>query len=206
MADDDVPSPIDLRDPVQAAEWEAETIRRRPYRPLFFAEMVRAVNGAFLQPVTVLDLGSGPGHLIEQLVRNCPVARYVALDFSEAMHALARRRIGDSADQVAFVVRDFGQPHWWAGLPPFDVVVSMQSAHELRHSRHLPALLVQIREVLAPNGLFLYCDHYAEAGTAKHPDLFLDAAAQVRAVSEAGFSTPRVLLNTGGMALIAARR
>jgi hypothetical protein len=37
MPDDDVPSPIDFHDPVQARAWVEDTVKRRPYRPRFFA-------------------------------------------------------------------------------------------------------------------------------------------------------------------------
>lgn len=63
MSDDDVPSPIDFRDPAQAKAWEATTMARRPYRTQFFAGFVAAICDQFSQSVSLLELGSGPGHL-----------------------------------------------------------------------------------------------------------------------------------------------
>ena len=60
MPDDDVPSPIDFHDPVQARAWVQDTIRRRPYRPRFFAAFASALNERFDKPLDILELGSGP--------------------------------------------------------------------------------------------------------------------------------------------------
>ena len=167
MSGDDVPSSIDFRDPAQAKAWEATTMARRPYRTQFFAGFVAAIRDQFSQSVSLLELGSGPGHLAEQILRLCEVSRYVALDFSAAMHDLARERLGAWANKVEFVERDFRAADWPKGLGLLDCVVTMQAAHETRHKRHLPDFLSRARQCLVPGGMLLYCDHYWEAGTTK---------------------------------------
>jgi SAM-dependent methyltransferase len=204
MGDKDVPSPIDFHDLAQARAWEADTIARRPWRPDFFAAFARELNGYFSRPFSVLEIGSGPGHLAGVITTQCSVSEYCALDFSEAMHSIARERIGRSAAPIRFVARDFRQPNWSSGLGPFDVVVTMQAAHEIRHRRHLPKLLLQVRNALVPGGIFLYCDHYAEGG--QNPDLVLPRAEQPIVLGDAGFSNVRRLLDLGGMALYAGKR
>lgn len=199
----DVPSPIDFHDPVQARDWEQQTIARRPARPRFFAAFVGALNRHSAQPCTVLELGSGPGHLAEAILQGCAVRRYVALDFAQPMHDLARQRLGALAAPVAFVQRDFRSPDWPDGLGRFDAVLTMQAAHETRHRRRLPALLAGMRRCLVPGGVLLFCDHYA--GPGKHADLYLPAADQGPALQAAGFTTVEPLLDEAGMALYAAR-
>ena len=76
MPDEDVPSPIDFHDPAQARQWERDTIEARPWRPEFFAAFVSALNGKFHRPFTILELGSGPGHLAERILSECAVANY----------------------------------------------------------------------------------------------------------------------------------
>ena len=203
MVGPDVPSPVDFHDPAQAAAWETETTRRRLHRPAFFAAIAEAINEIGPRPVSVIELGSGPGHLIERLQKDCNIGRYVAVDFSTAMHDLARRRAQGAG--VEFVTLDFRSDDWVAGLSQADVVVTLQSAHELRHTRHLRPWLVQLRSLLRPGGLLLYCDHYFEADTTKHRDLFLDREDQLRAVGDAGFLQPIEVLDLGGMMLVAAR-
>ena len=204
MSDDDVPSPIDFRDPAQAKAWEATTMARRPYRAQFFAAFVAAICDQFSQSVSLLELGSGPGHLAEQILRYCEVSRYVALDFSAAMHDLARERLGTLASKVEFVEHDFRATDWPKGLGLFDCVVTMQAAHETRHKRHLPDFLSRARQCLVPGGMLLYCDHYWEAGTGKNPQLDVSAEEQPIALRNAGFTRVEKLLDMGGMALFAA--
>ena len=204
MSGDDVPSSIDFRDPAQAKAWEATTMARRPYRTQFFAGFVAAIRDQFSQSLSLLELGSGPGHLAEQILRHCEVSRYVALDFSAAMHDSARERLGAWANKVEFVERDFRAADWPKGLGLLDCVVTMQAAHETRHKRHLPDFLSRARQCLVPGGILLYCDHYWEAGTTKNPLLDVSAEEQPIALRDAGFTHVEKLLDMGGMALIAA--
>jgi SAM-dependent methyltransferase len=203
MGDSDVPSPVDFHDPAQAQAWETDTIERRPWRPEFFAAFASVLNKNFAGPFSVLELGSGPGHLTRVILLECPQANYCALDFSEAMHGLARERLAALSRRVQFVTRDFCKPDWYQGLAA-DAIVTMQAAHELRHKRHLPKLLLQVRDVLRSGGIFLYCDHYSEGG--QNPDLMLAREEQPQALDNAGFTDVRRLLDKGGMALYVARR
>lgn len=200
--DDDVPSPINFHDPAQARAWETDTIARRPWRPKFFAGFADELNAHFADCFQVLELGSGPGHLAEAILTRCAVTQYCALDFSDAMHALARQRLKALASKMQFITGDFRLASWTEGLGSFDAILTLQAAHELRHIRRLPALLSQIRSVLSPNGLFLYSDHYAEGG--QNPKLVLARSEQSRVLENAGFSRVRRLLDKRGMALYSA--
>jgi SAM-dependent methyltransferase len=195
----DVPSPIDFHDLAQARAWEANAVKRRPWRPQFFAAFAQALQARFNLPITVLELGSRPGHLAEHLLTHCSIDRYVALDFSRAMHQIARERLPSFLDKIEFTVRDFRQADWGAGLGQFDAVVTLQAAHEIRHRRHLPDLLKRARQRLGPGGLFLYCDHYAG-----DPDLYLAMDEQPGLLTAAGFCEVLKLLDLGGMALFSA--
>ena len=131
------------------------------------------------------------------------MASYLALDFSAAMHQIARENLGSSSDRVDFVECDFRSVGWSDGLGEFNAVVTMQAAHELRHKRHLLPWLGQVSERLISGGLFLYCDHYAEPGS-KNPDLYLTREEQPLVLRHAGFSRITPLLDEGGMALYSA--
>jgi SAM-dependent methyltransferase len=204
MPDDDVPSPIDFHDLAQARQWERDTIEARPWRPAFFAAFVSALNGKFDRLFTVQELGSGPGHLAERILSGCAVAKCGALDFSDAMHQLARERLTRHLAKVNFISRDFRLANWGDGIGSFDALVTMQAAHELRHKRHLAKFLLQARALLRHGGLILYCDHYAEPVSHKHPDLYLKREDQPGSLETAGFSNVRRLLDEGGMALYSA--
>src|SRR5688500_13553429 len=110
----DVDSPIDFHEPGQARAWVETTIKGRPARPEFFAAFAAALKTHSRGPLRILELGSGPGHLAARLLAECHITRYVALDFSKAMHDLAREHLGSAASRVEFVQRDFRRPDWIA--------------------------------------------------------------------------------------------
>ncbi|MDA8092911.1 MAG: class I SAM-dependent methyltransferase [Betaproteobacteria bacterium] len=197
----DVPSPVDFHDLQQARAWVENTVAARPWRSAFFDAFVDALNQHFRRSFSVLELGSGPGHLAGHVLERCTVAQYRAIDFSAAMHALAREHLGAAAERVLFVEKDFRSPHWFAGLAPVDAIVTMQAAHEVRHKARQPGFLAQVRRVIAEGGLFLFCDHYAEPGTGKNPELFLTKREQADTLVRAGFQDVRMLLDFGGIAL-----
>lgn len=202
MNQEDVPSPIDFHDLSQARTWMEDTVRIRPWRPRFFAAFAQALNARSERPARVLELGSGPGHLAAAILSACPVYEYVALDFSDAMHELAREHLGDLASRVRFERRDFREPDWPNGLSFFDAAVTLQAIHETRHRNRAPALFRQIREILKPGGLFLYCDHYLNLVT--NPALYLERGEQPTVLAAAGFANIECILDEGGMALYRA--
>jgi SAM-dependent methyltransferase len=195
----DVPSLIDFHDPEAARAWTDSTVAKRPWRPAFFHAFAAALNQHFDRPFTALEVGSGPGHLAAAVLAACRISHYTAVDFSTAMHDLARQHIGPAADVVTFEQRDFRDEGWPAGLGPVDAVLTMQAAHEVRHKDHLPGLLRQLRGVLASGGLLLFADHYAGGG--KNPELFPTREDQPILLQEAHFPSVTLLLDHGGMTL-----
>ncbi len=144
MSEEDVPSPIDLRNPEDAREWE-RTAPARPGRAEIFEAFGRELGALGKRPLAVLELGSGPGFLAAYLLNAMPALTLTLLDFSTAMHDLARARLGSHADRVTYVERSFKQPGWRDGLGPFDAVVTNQAVHELRHKRHAAALHAAVK-------------------------------------------------------------
>jgi hypothetical protein len=120
--------------------------------------------------------------------------------------ALAREHLGPAAARVDFLRADFRDAEWAQRLAPVDAVVTMQAAHELRRKSRLPTQLQQIRELLRPGGLLLYCDHFDEPSSGEHGALFLDRQEQQSILADAGFAKVTSLREEGGMALRSARR
>jgi SAM-dependent methyltransferase len=194
----DVPSPIDLRLPGDAQAWAATALSKRPDRPEFFACFERSIGA---DPCRVLELGSGPGFLAHHLLSALPKIDYVALDFSAAMHDLARQRLGPLSQRVHFIQRSFKAADWSQGLGRFDFVLTHQAVHELRHKRHAAALHRQVLSVLAPGGTYLVCDHFAGVGGMSNDQLYMTRDEQAAALAEAGFASIEPLLCKGGMLL-----
>ena len=204
---DDVPSPIDFHNSEHAKRWIEETAHKRPWRPEFFNLYVEALNEKFDHPIAMLELGSGPGLLAEQILRHCTVRSFDALDFSAAMLSLAYSRLEPLLERIRFVQRDFRLSEWVKGLGPYDAIVSMQAVHEVRHKRRIPALLDQVYGLLEENGLFLFCDHYLEPENPnKNVNLYLTQEEQKDALADAGFADIRCLLDKGGMTLWSATK
>jgi SAM-dependent methyltransferase len=194
----DIPSPIDLRQVPDALAWEAGAMAKRPWRVEFFdafADALRATSGP------ILELGSGPGFLAHHLLARLPAVHMVLLDFSPAMHALARRRLGAHANRVTQVERSFKDEGWHAGLGSFDAVVTHQAVHELRHKRHARRLHEEVLGLLAPGGRYLVCDHFAGEGGMGGGELYMTVDEQRRALEAAGFAHVRQLLCKGGLVL-----
>jgi ubiquinone/menaquinone biosynthesis C-methylase UbiE len=190
----DVPSPIDLRLMDESSEWESTAMSKRPWRTEFFAEFGAAIKAAPVPVGRVLELGSGPGFLAEHLLNALPSISYVALDFSPAMHQLAETRLGPLSTRVQFVERSFREPVWPQGLGLFEAIVTNQAVHELRHKRYALELHRQVREMLAPGGVYLVCDHFVGEGGMKNDQLYMTVSEQFNALASAGFAVEQLLL------------
>ncbi len=197
----DVPSSIDLRLLQDAQAWEATAMLKRSWRTKFFVEFETAIKAVMIPVNRVLELGSGPGFLAEHLLARLPSLSYVALDFSAAMHQLAAERLGILATRVQFINRNFREPAWSLGLNLFEVIVTNQAVHELRHKRYAQELHAQVKELLVPGGSYLVCDHFSGEGGMSNTELYMTIAEQRQALVNAGFGQVEQLLFKGGLVL-----
>jgi|CXWL01.1.fsa_nt_gi SAM-dependent methyltransferase len=202
MDEEDVPSPIDLRDPEDARDWE-RTAQARPGRGEIFEAFARELGALGKRPLAVLELGSGPGFLAAYLLNTVPDLALILLDFSIAMHDLARARLGSYADRVTYVERDFKQPSWSEGLGPFDAVVTNQAVHELRHKRHAAGLHAAVKVVLKPGAPYLVSDHCYSRGFGNER-LNMTATEHRDALFKAGFSEATPIATVGTLVLYRA--
>ena len=183
---DDVPSPIDFRDLDQARDWESKA-EQRPGRGEILDRLTEEAARLTTPGSRILELGSGPGFLPKRLLDRLPDITYTALDFSPAMHELARQRLGEAAERVTFVERSFKTDDWNDGLGPFDLVVTNQAVHELRHKRHALALHRQVFAVLRPGGSYLVADHFSDPGGMTDAGLYMTQDEQRATLQAAGF-------------------
>src|SRR5262245_64556036 len=184
----DVPSPVDFRQMTDAVEWESTALAKRPWRTEIFEAFARELANARPAVQRVLELGSGPGFLAKHLLDALPDIYCTLLDFSGAMHLLARQRLGALTSRVQFVERSFKEAGWNDGLGVFDAVVTNQAVHELRHKRHATRLHAGVHATLGPQGRYLVCDHFAGKGGMRDENLYMTVAEQRQALHDAGFS------------------
>jgi ubiquinone/menaquinone biosynthesis C-methylase UbiE len=86
-----------------ASEWEATAMEKRPWRTEFFATFASELANMEPKAARVLELGSGPGFLANEVLSEIFGLRMTLLDFSEAMHALARQRLRPMINRVDFL-------------------------------------------------------------------------------------------------------
>jgi SAM-dependent methyltransferase len=114
----------------------------------------------------VLDLGCGNGTLAAELAGEGYAGRYVGVDFSEGLLAIARENVPRPASDAgreqgfdpAFVQADLTAPDWskQLGGPPFDYVLAFALMHHLPGETIRLQLLRQVHELLKPGGRFIH--------------------------------------------------
>jgi SAM-dependent methyltransferase len=201
---DDIPSPIDFRNMAEARNWAESAMVKRPWRRDFFETIIRELSTQAPRHQSILELGSGPGVLAERVLTALPEAAYFALDFSLAMHTLARQRLGSLASRVRFLEADFKDSQWASTLPTVDAVVTVQAVHELRHKRHAPAFYAQVRSVLRAGGILLVCDHFLGVGAMADTALFMTPEEHEAALLAGGFAKILPLRKDEGLVLFRA--
>jgi ubiquinone/menaquinone biosynthesis C-methylase UbiE len=198
----DVPSPIDLRQMPDAAEWEQSAMSKRPWRAEFFARFASEIAGVPGNVRRVLELGSGPGFLARHLLEtSIDISSYTLLDFSPAMHQLAKVRLAGFEDRVRYIESDFKQESWPEGLGNFDCVVINQAVHELRQKRYATKLHSQVRRILENHGLYLVCDHFAGIDGQENSQLYMSIEEQRDSLLVAGFARVEEVHVKGGLVL-----
>ncbi len=175
-------------------------MQKRPWRTEFFDSFALEI-GKQSATAKVLELGSGPGFLAAHLLSKLPQLKLHLLDFSDAMHELARTRLASKASTTTYIARSFRDPDWSAHLGDFDCVITNQAVHELRHKRHAASLHRSVRSLLRPHACYLVCDHFAGDGGMRDNQLYMTIQEQEASLIEAGFSRVDQLLLKGGLVL-----
>jgi predicted methyltransferase len=178
---------------------------KRPWRALFFQRFVEELQLLAVSPLQILELGSGPGFLARCILDAIPSAEYAMLDFSPAMHRLARERMTPHLGRTRQLLVNFKDVGWTIGLGQFDAVVTHQAVHELRHKKHAATLHRSARTLLRPHGVYLVCDHYVGGDGMSNASLYMSIDEQRAALEAAGFISVERLLEMKGLVLHRAR-
>jgi SAM-dependent methyltransferase len=204
----EVPSDHDFFDPAYVKHWTESISRYRPERKrlleVFAAEAARIKKGE----LSVFELGCGPGFLAEALLNNCEIALYTLLDFSPQMLELSRSRLKKFHDRTVFIQADFKKADWAAGIDAgFDLVVSLQAVHELRHASRIPKLYAQLYSLLAPKGTILICDHVNSSSPSGHRAAhFMTVEEHWSTFKKVGFVNAREICSAADLSLMAAEK
>ena len=203
----EVPSEHDFFDPAYVKHWTESISRYRPERKrlfeVFAAETARIKKGA----LSVFELGCGPGFLAEALLKNCDISRYTLLDFSPQMLDLSRSRLKKFLDRTVFIQADFKKADWTARIEAgFNLIVSLQAVHELRHASRIPTLYAQLHSLLIPGGTILICDH-VNSSTARHREAhFMTVEEHLSTFKKAGYINAREICTAADLSLMGAEK
>lgn len=114
----------------------------------------------------VLDLGTGDGRLLSLVKKKNPDAKGVALDFSDPMLKLVRKRF-ENDSSIEVVKHDLNDPLPKGSWAPFDLIISGLAIHHLRHERKRE-LYEEIFSLLRSGGVFLNLEHVSSPSEALH--------------------------------------
>lgn len=209
MSVKEVPSDHDFFDPAYVKHWSDSIARYRPERKkLFKAFAAEAARMKKKDALSVFELGCGPGFLAEALLESCDIARYTLVDFSPEMLKLSRSRLENFTDQVVFIQANFKKENWTDAVPlGFDLIVSLQAVHELRHASRIPKLYAQLYELLVPGGRILICDHVNSASRSAHRAAhFMTVEEHLSTFKEVGFINPGEICRATDLSLMAAEK
>jgi SAM-dependent methyltransferase len=171
---------------------------------VFAAEAVRIKKGA----LSVFELGCGPGFLAEALLKNCEIARYTLVDFSPQMLELSRSRLAKFQDRTVFIQADFKKADWVAGIRAgFDLVVSLQAVHELRHASRIPKLYAQLHSLLLPGRTILIFDHVnSSSPSGNRAAHFMTVEEHLSTFKKVGFINAREICPAADLSLMATEK
>jgi hypothetical protein len=124
------------------------------------------------------------------------------------MLKLSRSRLENFTDQVVFIQANFKKENWTdAGPLGFDLIVSLQAVHELRHASRIPTQYSQLYELLVSGGKILICDHVNSAARSAHRAAhFMTVDEHLSTFKEVGFINPREICPAADLSLMAAEK
>jgi SAM-dependent methyltransferase len=119
-------------------------------------------------PATIVDIGAGPGAVLEVFLERFPDAKGVWSDASPTMRDMARERLAPFGDRVEYVLADMTALDG-TGLPDqADVITTSRAAHHL-DTGGLAAFYTAAARRLRPGGWLVNLDHVGPASQAGLP-------------------------------------
>lgn len=150
-----------MQAPTWIAGWEAQQDQFMPDREERFQLMFEAVALLVGEgPMTVLDLGCGPGSLSARLLERFPEARVVGVDLDPVLLKIGRETYAGEP-RLRFVTADLAGPGWTEQLELDEAPAAALSTTAL-HWLELDAvtrLYGDLARLLRPGGVFLDGDH-----------------------------------------------
>lgn len=153
-----------------AEAFDASAPAIHPFYVAVQNEILRLLVEDGRKPKVVVDLGGGPGRLIERVLETFPSARGVVMDQSSAFLAIAERRLARFGERATFIEKRL-QDDWRSSLPePPDALVSMSAIHHLEPAEK-QELYRKCFDALAADGRFLNGDEFRPESDAEYLEI-----------------------------------
>jgi len=188
----------------KAKEWESRMIEHGFYREHFFQQIVNEIALLSDGPTSILEIGSGPGHLAEKILNSIEVEKYALFDLSESMNYIALNCLNAYQEILDINVGNFLDKTDYVNLNNFDIVVCMQTIHEAGDKNLAPDIYKHISETLKPGGCFLVCDFIHDKTGMDNNTMYMTIEEQREALLESGFKSPVLLSKYSGLTLYKA--
>jgi len=155
-----------------------------PRRDEMSRTLVAAVPFAADEPIRIVELGSGEGHLSAALFEAFPQSTITALDGSESMRAQTAARLAKFGDRARVRAFELASLDWWDVMFGADVVVSSLCLHHLNDAKK-QYLYKAAADRMSARGALLIADliEPMHASARKVAADEWDAAAQAQAVA-----------------------
>jgi SAM-dependent methyltransferase len=135
-------------------------------RELEISTVKEKIAAACLPPgAAVVDLGCGDGYSTASLAASFPAIRFIGVDWSAEMLALARQRAsaqGSPPDMVSFRVGDMRNLSASLQSEKFEAFLTMRSLINLTTSEEQYGTITQIAERLAPGGYYFGIENFMQ--------------------------------------------
>jgi ubiquinone/menaquinone biosynthesis C-methylase UbiE len=155
------PTHDDWGNPEFAQHWDAVVSAANPSRGEQLDMLAAIVARAYVPGTSILDLGLGSGLVELALMARVPEAQIVGVEQSEAMIALAERRLAPFADRCQIVRHDLAAIESLA-LPErtYSLVFSVQTLHHIPHDAQR-AVYGYVERLLPSGGIFVHIERVA---------------------------------------------
>src|SRR3954469_708115 len=141
-----------------ARNWDADPTTYNPTRAEQLDIMLAILEDAHQPGKAILDVGLGSGIVEELIFKRIPGSYVVGIDSSEAMIALARRRLEPYKERYTVLVHDITETGSLE-LPDleYQAAISVRTIHNVADEYKQP-IVEFIHRSLEPGGLFLLID------------------------------------------------
>ena len=122
------------------------------------------------------------------------------------MHQIAAKHLEKHRSVIDYKVGSFLDEHCFKELETYDIVVCMQSIHEVRDKTLAVDIYRNITKTLKPNGYFLICDFVLGDPGMKDETMYMTEVEQKEALMESGFQSIKLITSYAGLTLYSAQK